>query len=397
MSSNKFLSDSERREMIDKLNKETEDFVKQAKAKNYKYEDGFTDENIDEILATHPAFINKQPTQEEIDASPLLSAMQDLKYNDPDDSNYDKAMAYKADGNVQFKVKKYRAACAAYSEGIKMKCDDTELQAVLYANRAAANYHLQNFRSALLDASYSVKLLPDRIKSLIRCAQCCEALSRFKDAIEWCSIILSLDNENSIAMDMKKSCTEKLKVAERNNRKQKLAETKLKQKAITLYKTVISRGIFIKDDLDLKNASDDEPKWLNFLENMGPTQAKVHINENKALVWPVLFVYPEYQVTDFIECFEENHSFFDHLMVMFDNFADWDTKHDYSPETVSVFYESCIDSSILMHVSKHKSLLDTLKNSSYTVRSGTPNFMIISEKSKFYSQFLQRYKSVMKC
>lgn len=396
MASYQSLSDSERRELVDKLNKETEDFVKQAQSKNYQYKDGFTDENIDEILATHPAFINRQPTQEEIDASPLLTAMQDLKYNDPDDSNFDKALAYKNDGNVQFKVKKYRAARAAYSEGIKFKCGDVDLQSVLFANRAAANYHLKNFRSALLDASYSVKLQPNRIKPLVRCAQCCEALSRYKDAIDWCNVITSLDAENSVALDIRKRCGEKLKVAERDARKKDIAERKLKQNALMLYKTIKSRGITLKNEPNFDDTCEDEPQWKKFVDEMGPTHAKVHLDENKSIVWPVLFVYPEYQITDFIECFNENNSFLDHIMVMFENSADWDKNHDYSPETISVFYEHSSDPSTIVCISKNTSLLNTLRNKFYLVQSGTPNFLILSEKSHFYKQFLNRYKCVVK-
>lgn len=37
-----------------------------------------------------------------------------------------------------------------------------------------------------------------------------------------------------------------------------------------------------------------------------PSGGHVHLNESGQLVWPVLFVYPEYGQTDFIEAFNEN-------------------------------------------------------------------------------------------
>ena len=83
-------------------------------------------------------------------------------------------------------------------------------------------------------------------------------------------------------------------------------------------------------------------------------------------------------------------------MVMFENSADWDKNHDYSPETISVFYEHSSDPSTIVCISKNASLLNTLRSKFYLVQSGTPNFFILSEKSHFYKQFLNRYKCVVK-
>ena len=52
------------------------------------------------------------------------------------------AGSHKDDGNQWFKKKKYKLAIKAYDEGLKLKFDDGNLRAVLYTNRAAANFHL---------------------------------------------------------------------------------------------------------------------------------------------------------------------------------------------------------------------------------------------------------------
>ena len=54
----------------------------------------------------------------------------------------DNAESYKDEGNSNFKIKKYRWAIANYTEGIKCKSKDKEVNAVLYSNRAAAHFHL---------------------------------------------------------------------------------------------------------------------------------------------------------------------------------------------------------------------------------------------------------------
>lgn len=49
---------------------------------------------------------------------------------------------YKNEGNEYFKEKDYGRAVAAYSEGLRRRCGDAGLDAVLLTNRAAAHFHL---------------------------------------------------------------------------------------------------------------------------------------------------------------------------------------------------------------------------------------------------------------
>ncbi len=53
---------------------------------------------------------------------------------------------------------------------------------------------------------------------------------------------------------------------------------------------------------------ENEKKFLNLLENpSNPIDKNVRLSENGTeLIWPVVFLYPEYGQTDFIESFHEN-------------------------------------------------------------------------------------------
>ena len=53
-----------------------------------------------------------------------------------------RAEAYKEDGNYEYKRKNFKEAIVAYTEGIKIKCDDAGLNAILYTNRATAQFCL---------------------------------------------------------------------------------------------------------------------------------------------------------------------------------------------------------------------------------------------------------------
>jgi len=53
-----------------------------------------------------------------------------------------KAKAYKEDGNVEFQKKNYPLAIENYTVAVTCKCPDKELNAIVYTNRAAAQFHL---------------------------------------------------------------------------------------------------------------------------------------------------------------------------------------------------------------------------------------------------------------
>ena len=63
------------------------------------------------------------------------------------------AQAHKDDGNFNFKMKKYRFAIANYTEGLKHKCGNKELVASLHLNRAAAHFHIGNYRFLFFSSS----------------------------------------------------------------------------------------------------------------------------------------------------------------------------------------------------------------------------------------------------
>jgi hypothetical protein len=48
-----------------------------------------------------------------------------------------------------------------------------------------------------------------------------------------------------------------------------------------------------------------DPLLLSSLESHHPSGAKVTLDAENVLHWPVLFVYPEYGETDFIQSFDE--------------------------------------------------------------------------------------------
>ena len=114
-------------------------------------------------------------------------------------------------------MKKYRFAIANYTEGLKQKCGNKDIDASLHLNRAAAHFHLSNyrlqpqliwfvhrinsiflklFRSSLNDSLLAAKLKPDYFKAVFRATECCLKLKRYSDGLEWCDYGLRLDSNS---------------------------------------------------------------------------------------------------------------------------------------------------------------------------------------------------------
>lgn len=60
--------------------------------------------------------------------------------------NLDRAQKYKDEGNKYYEYKKYRNAILAYTEGIKQRCSDPTINAILFCNRATASFYLGKFK-----------------------------------------------------------------------------------------------------------------------------------------------------------------------------------------------------------------------------------------------------------
>ena len=58
------------------------------------------------------------------------------------------------------------------------------------------------------------------------------------------------------------------------------------------------------------------------------------------LVWPVMFVYPEYGQTDFVQQFPEDVTLGTMLIELFTEKPQWDHENKYQPENMTVWIEN---------------------------------------------------------
>ncbi|KAG8132446.1 hypothetical protein E2320_010290 [Naja naja] len=294
-----------------------------------RYEGAFDPTTWEQEFDQIPIFMKNAPTEINPKQNPDLACLQSIIF-DEEQSSEEQAKTYKNEGNDYFKEKDYKKAVISYTEGLKKKCSDLELNTVLHTNRAAAHFYLGNYRSALNDAVAARKLNPSHLKAIIRGALCHVELKHFSEAMAWCEEGLKLDPQ----------------------------EKKL---------------------LEIRTKADRLKMSLDGLSSESGSGAKVYLEDTGSLTWPVLFLYPEHGQTDFISAFHEESRFSDHLVVMFEESPAWDTERKYVPKELELYFED-EERGDLYQINPETTL--------YFVKAGTPAFLVLVKDAPFSKSYL---------
>merc|ERR1719219_3043294 len=211
-------------------------------------------------------------------------------------------------------------------------------------------------------------------------------MSRWGEMLEWCDKALLHYPDNKTVRERRAKAVQQQKAQVRKERQELKAEALEKQELCRLKSAFDARGVTVEnmESLDLCKLEPSHPAAV---------QCRVHIDEAGCLVWPVMFIYPEYHQTDFIQQFNETSLFSEHVESMFSVDSEplhWDREHKYRADTVELFYEvketeTLIPvplSSTLQHILAHKQLI---------VRGGTPAFIVVVKESTFMKEFLKKY------
>lgn len=336
------------------------------KFKTGRYKNAFDENNWEEEFDKIPMFMTKAPENFDPKEYPDLACIQAIVH-DEDRSPEEKAQSLKDEGNAYFKEKNYKKAVISYTAGLQIKCADEELNIVLQTNRAAAHFYLGNMRSALNDATAVKQRKPDHLKALIRGAQCCVELRNFADAIQWCDEGLKVHPADKKLLELRTAADKHKRAAERDARKAKAKEKKVHGEKEALLAAIKGRGVKLaqsskprrhssdSDDEDEGSSSALAQLSLDGLSSKDATGAQVFLDEQGSLHWPVLFLYPEHQQSDFISAFCENSCFIDHLAVMFgEELPPWDTDRKYHPQNLQVCIFNDIERSHTFSTNKYQ-------------------------------------------
>ncbi|XP_011781741.1 PREDICTED: tetratricopeptide repeat protein 4 isoform X2 [Colobus angolensis palliatus] len=214
------------------------------KFQSQPYRGGFHEDQWEEEFEKVPLFMRRAPSEIDPRENPDLACLQSIIF-DEERSPEEQAKTYKDEGNDYFKEKDYKKAVISYTEGLKKKCADPDLNAVLYTNRAAAQYYLGNFRSALNDVTAARKLKPCHLKAIIRGALCHLELKHFAEAVNWCDEGLQIDGKEKKLLELRAKADKLKRIEQRDVRKASLKEKKERNQNEALLQAIM---VYFEDE-----------------------------------------------------------------------------------------------------------------------------------------------------
>ncbi|XP_014213383.1 tetratricopeptide repeat protein 4 [Copidosoma floridanum] len=368
----KVYTDTDRLKLAEKLDKELDEFISNLDRKTYT--EGWPEDRWQEEMEKHPFFMTKTP-ENPSEISPLVEGLQQLKFSEDCNTPDELAQNYKEDGNFNYKHKKYRLAVLSYSQGIACKSENTDLVAQLYNNRSLAQFQLQNYRSSLIDCKHALKLKPHYLKPLLTAAKCSFHVKDYDQCLDYCDEISSIpDLGEEVEQDNNKlrlDAVQKKRLMLRDARLQDLKANKIEK-----HKEMIMEAI------KLSNI-----KVGNVDEFFNDSQYHVYLNNEGALVWPVIFLYPEFNQTDFVENFNEGTLIIEQLEEIFEETPSWDCESRYEAETVNVYFTG---SDKKPHkINKNQSLAEVLQHELFIVNEAEIFLYILLANSKAEEHFLK--------
>lgn len=110
---------------------------------------------------------------------------------------------YNQVGDARLNKDEFADALDFYTKGIELKCNDDQLNATMYTNRARVNFCVGNFDEALNDVRSAREFQPLHLEAIELGASTCMELGLYKEVIKWCDEGLAINNRSKKLRDLK--------------------------------------------------------------------------------------------------------------------------------------------------------------------------------------------------
>lgn len=298
----------------------------------------------------HPLFMTASPSEAVVKATPVLSALATMAY-DEEDTPAGMARAAKGRGNEAYSkgpeffghaIKHYNdalthaEAALAGKGGGRLKADGrTEMRALLgavWGNLAAIYLARGKHITVLSCCDKSLQAVPNNVKVLFRAAKSSLTLGRAKAARDFTRLALAQDADNlalrALAGEADKALAVQRAHAAAAEREYESRLYRIAQVRLAVEERALRMG---------------PPMY----RNMRRTNAYPYIDsEDAAMHWPVLLLYPQYHQSDWVEDVSERASLSDIVAHVLGEEGSgmpppaWDKRGEYRIDNVDVFFLS---------------------------------------------------------
>lgn len=374
-----------------------------------------TREQMEEVMQ-HPLFMTEIP--ENIEGNKYLEAIQAIKYDEnPEEiakSNLKKSSELLFDYKNKKKFRDLKESMVLITNAIDHCMEDEtvslSIKLKILIHRAEINHFIKNYKHSLDDIKSGLKLT-SQLKNLSDFEEIEQELFKMLDIYLNSAVKLKSYKEIDNLKNMIKSVLTAFK-----NSDNKYLLTKLEE----FISNVNNEVKFLKNqqtkqmeeiETIKKLEVDEQFKLYEKLQNRGITlmkqihglpvhcEAKITEDEEGQFVFPVLIVYEEFNMTDFMQKCHETTTIGEIIDMLFEQDLPWDKEKKYSKLSVLAYYEFKKDftkDSISQYIpcKKQDQLIDILTHKR-AVMNGFPVLSIVSFNSKFYPHFLKT-KAIIK-
>lgn len=347
-----------------------------------------------EELESHPMFMTKIP--ENAEDNKYLQALQAIKYEGTPENvateflekSKESLQKYKSSNKFLDLKESMYYICNAIDHVVDDSTVPNQVKYDLYFHRAGIQVMVKNKGHAIDDLKSALFYMEndDAYMMLLECYISIEAYDKAMTLAEQRKKKLLelelLETKNKVKLYE----AEEKKIAELKNELianlQKLEAFKSmgNKEKLKLYDILTKRGIKLKPQI----------------HNISQTyEAKIYIDDEDKLHFPILIIYEEFNMTDYIQDFQENSFITDILDILLgeSDSLPWDKEHKYSKNTCLCFYEvSEFDPVLKMErnyyypLRNDDRLIDVLTNKKVHM-NGIPVIHIVSYTTSHFAHF----------
>lgn len=250
----------------------------------------FQDKNADEILQElnrRPFFMTKLDDTDGAEGENVeLEALKALAY---EGEPHEVAGNFKNQANDLYKVKRFKEAREMYLKGIAIKCVDSKLNEALYANLAACELEIKNYRRCINYCQKALQYNPKNLKCYYRIGKAFFSLGKLKEARESVQFGLNIEKDNKSLALLLQAIDNKEEEIEKNEAK-KAEEQRKKQ----------NLQFILDGSLKLRNITNIATSKPSELLQEAGISLEDPVDPESQLIFPALIMYPTTEEFDFV-------------------------------------------------------------------------------------------------
>lgn len=373
-----------------------------------------TRQQMQEVL-DHPLFMTTIP--DKVEGNVHLEALQAIKYEDnPQNIAEQNLIQSKESFEKYIKFKKFKdlkESMLTICNAIDHCCSDPTVfnssKVNLYLQRVELNLHLKNYKHAIEDLTKALEFYNNSKDETIKLNLCCDIWILFDKLID-CYIEIKnyqlADKMLQVILSIKKNHLQDA-VIKKDEYNEFINNFDIKKLKLDNHKLALSKELE-QQEVFKQLEKDEKERMYEYLTSVGikmkpqyhkipiSYEAQIYLDENDKLHFPLLVIYEEFNITDYIQDFIQDSTIEDLLEMLFSQDMMWDKEKKYSKFSVRMFYEMTIlDNNSSSYTTKYyyplknqDRLIDLLTNKN-VIMNGFPTISVTSINSNFFQHFLK--------